>query len=668
MGHQGHEQVYLSLSRKELQGLCKQHGLPANRSNIDLARSLESLFRRTNSSQSQSKEALDMLPSSESKPKDQNNYSRETDTDFGREYVARKNSSKAGTYRRIACLKESVKRDSLTANQLEIDCQVTNQSTEQAFDRVANVGSACPSNYGTTEDFGGSTSGPGNPHHLSATDVQDIVACPQSSLQCHEICNRNISGKISELKNNHHSLQSSVATSSGMCSLPLAPCGPKKFGECFPGSGFVTPNATISPVPPAFQFFVASEDGVNLFVDLCSTPSDWIRSLKDEVCISQESYHRKSLTIRHEIKCLSDATKNLKTSTDIIEADSQLRGSGSSSGCVNSSLSSISEICNSVAQPANNDTPRSSVLTSNRSPVVLSGRLDEVSHVVSLSSSCTAYAYVKNFMVSDILPCPGAVPNSDGNFLLLERSNASPLDGSLSKSSCKLQVNLEADRLKKFDQMEHQTLEAGSVCSQDIEEGFSGHMSESASEKSSLSLSSERCEISGPLDTCSNQNHSGGCQLSPTSDSKKVNLLEHANHKRAKSTPCQIHSRQKLACPLNDMELDESQLTNQMLDQHACVNPVPEITASTFSKELESGFSSKETEDPECPHSIKLLVKTCKRSHILEHEDFQSKKQQTSGENRNGAAFNLRSAKAYLKESNCDPLVLPRRSIRLMSK
>lgn len=45
MGRLEHEEIYLSLSRKELQGLCKQHGLPANRSNIDLAGSLESLFR-----------------------------------------------------------------------------------------------------------------------------------------------------------------------------------------------------------------------------------------------------------------------------------------------------------------------------------------------------------------------------------------------------------------------------------------------------------------------------------------------------------------------------------------------------------------------------------------------------------------------------------------------
>ncbi|XP_068661572.1 uncharacterized protein [Aristolochia californica] len=38
---------------------------------------------------------------------------------------------------------------------------------------------------------------------------------------------------------------------------------------------------------PSFQFYVSSEEGINLFVDLTSSPSSWIKSLKDEVNICQ---------------------------------------------------------------------------------------------------------------------------------------------------------------------------------------------------------------------------------------------------------------------------------------------------------------------------------------------------------------------------------------------
>lgn len=36
--------------------------------------------------------------------------------------------------------------------------------------------------------------------------------------------------------------------------------------------------------PASFQFFVTSDEGINLFVDLNSGPADWVLSLKDEIC------------------------------------------------------------------------------------------------------------------------------------------------------------------------------------------------------------------------------------------------------------------------------------------------------------------------------------------------------------------------------------------------
>ncbi|MQL83032.1 hypothetical protein Taro_015516 [Colocasia esculenta] len=634
----------------ELQGLCKQHGLPANRSNIDLARSLESLFRRTNFSPSQPEEGFDVLPFPEPKPKDQPKSFKETDKGFGREYITRKNSSKAGTYRRIACLKESAgqeKRDFQTANQLDNDIQVTKRVSDKALDRVANTVSSCPSSNAITEDVGCSTSGPSTSslQHLFATGVQDTTTCHPLGLPCHGMFNRNGCDKISDLKNKYSSMQSPVVTRRRLCSLPLAASRIKKFGDCFPGSGSFPPHAISSTVPPAFQFFVESEVGINLFIDLSSSPSDWVKSLKDEVFISQESYSRKSMALRHEIRCLGDGNKNLKTPlTEITGTETQQKGSGGSTGCVNSSLSSVSEICNSVAHPTNDDTARFLALTSNRSVVSLSGHLEEIGQVIS--SACTANADTKNLMICDMLSCPGDVdtlpPNSTGNSFLLEKANASPHNGFPSKSSCNSQGNLQAERGQKLDLVEHQTLEAGSVCSQDAEEGFLDHTSESASEKSSFSFFNERCEMSRSFDTCSNENHIRYCQLSLVTSSSGMKLLDIANHDEGKLTTYQAPTQRKLDCRVNNTELD-GELTNHILEQLACSNAgnhVLEVEASTSNTEL-------------------LSAKACKRSHISElHEDFQNKRPHVNGENQMGVAMNLRSTKSYLKESNSDPVVL----------
>lgn len=45
MGRQESLEFYLNLSRKELQGLCKGSNLPANRSHVQLAKSLVSHFK-----------------------------------------------------------------------------------------------------------------------------------------------------------------------------------------------------------------------------------------------------------------------------------------------------------------------------------------------------------------------------------------------------------------------------------------------------------------------------------------------------------------------------------------------------------------------------------------------------------------------------------------------
>ncbi|MBA0817683.1 hypothetical protein Gohar_022278, partial [Gossypium harknessii] len=86
-------------------------------------------------------------------------------------------------------------------------------------------------------------------------------------------------------------------TNVGACSNEAAFC-----------SSINTP--TLSP----FQFHVSSEEGINLYVDLNSNPSDWVEKLKGEVSICQEMYHSKSQSFHKEHGCFGESSKPVKDS------------------------------------------------------------------------------------------------------------------------------------------------------------------------------------------------------------------------------------------------------------------------------------------------------------------------------------------------------------------
>lgn len=66
-------------------------------------------------------------------------------------------------------------------------------------------------------------------------------------------------------------------------------------------------------IPASFQFYVRSEEGINLFVDFNTNTSDWINSLKDEVSIQQKTHRTNSWTICNEVKDARNITKSLES-------------------------------------------------------------------------------------------------------------------------------------------------------------------------------------------------------------------------------------------------------------------------------------------------------------------------------------------------------------------
>ncbi|KAJ4723434.1 Chromatin structure-remodeling complex subunit like [Melia azedarach] len=71
---------------------------------------------------------------------------------------------------------------------------------------------------------------------------------------------------------------------------------------------------TIETTSPSFEFYVCSEEGINLCVDLNSNPSDWIKKLKSEVNICENMCHNKSPSFHQELGRFGESNKQTKSS------------------------------------------------------------------------------------------------------------------------------------------------------------------------------------------------------------------------------------------------------------------------------------------------------------------------------------------------------------------
>ncbi|PIA29701.1 hypothetical protein AQUCO_05800069v1 [Aquilegia coerulea] len=67
-------------------------------------------------------------------------------------------------------------------------------------------------------------------------------------------------------------------------------------------SNFVSSKAVDMKLAPSFEFHVRCEEGINLFVDLNSSPSDWIKNLNNGVCIHPVVPNNKSWALHDELR------------------------------------------------------------------------------------------------------------------------------------------------------------------------------------------------------------------------------------------------------------------------------------------------------------------------------------------------------------------------------
>uniref|UniRef100_A0A5B7A9Y6 SAP domain-containing protein n=2 Tax=Davidia involucrata TaxID=16924 RepID=A0A5B7A9Y6_DAVIN len=83
-------------------------------------------------------------------------------------------------------------------------------------------------------------------------------------------------------------------------------------GAC-PAENAFNSSMKSSTEVPSFEFYVRSEEGINLFVDLNSSPSDWSKILENEVCTCQTVHENKFRSFREELELLGNSNKQMKS-------------------------------------------------------------------------------------------------------------------------------------------------------------------------------------------------------------------------------------------------------------------------------------------------------------------------------------------------------------------
>ncbi|XP_027341375.1 uncharacterized protein LOC113854543 [Abrus precatorius] len=116
-------------------------------------------------------------------------------------------------------------------------------------------------------------------------------------------------------------------------------CGPVETGVSSTEKGFNSLKATTEP--RSFEFYVWSDEGINLRIDLNSSPSDWTNRFRNEVCASENVYRKESTSLWQDLGCLggksslfdvhngeSKSSPSLKLLKGATEFDQQNKGCG----------------------------------------------------------------------------------------------------------------------------------------------------------------------------------------------------------------------------------------------------------------------------------------------------------------------------------------------------
>ncbi|XP_022761660.1 uncharacterized protein LOC111307754 isoform X1 [Durio zibethinus] len=262
-----------SLSRKELQSVCKKYGLPANRSSSDMAKSLASYLENQRLGSMTAEERLygtqeDGLPLSlklQLQPEASLNSFRDAGKDC---------------YGLISCPIDRCNEGNYSQ---AVECNALGCCTVDKFYHKDGYG-------------GGSIFSQQRPQSLFVSQYND-----------NDFKNK----EFPTLCVNRNCL--SLTRDRRMNDMPQAEHKDMNVAACFNETTFPSSINAPSVSPSSFQFHVSSEEGINLYVDLNSNPSEWVEKLKSEVSICQNMSHSKFQTFHKELGRFEESSKQMKS-------------------------------------------------------------------------------------------------------------------------------------------------------------------------------------------------------------------------------------------------------------------------------------------------------------------------------------------------------------------
>ncbi|XP_062193384.1 uncharacterized protein LOC133896777 isoform X2 [Phragmites australis] len=613
MGYEESKKHLLRLSYQELQSLCKRYKLPANKTHTQLASSLALLLEASLATSST------LLTS-----------------------VKEASTCSQINHKRSPCSGRDDDRPLVHAKHKKGPQTAVDETSKRGIDTSTSI-SPVSINYGRPYCHGRSSSEPGNAHNIQSQSADGIA-------------NKSTNP---ELANEHHGPPANIidqtsapiihkcpVNDNGLVSTPLR----NTEDAIDKGSGtsdMISENAT--PV----QFFVMSDEGINLVVDLDSTPSTWAKNIKAEVCIPPHCEPGNSSSFISSLVS-KDNHITISPSGDII-VDIQSKGAESIAPSTNSSLG-LDVGDNSRSEPYLADTTTvnsvSSASTLPSTSIVLYG-YQEGAPVVS--SPCLT-ADIQNNMTSDMIA--GALdnevvpPESAVVFMRSERITASLVDASVqptghkdTMSPGKTKVSGKIGCTKNVSVADTDSLSAFS----------SGDVIRSASNEDSCPKSDGKQTVDIP----------GGAQLAHYGDTHEVRMepMEAAALKKDTgvgdrlSISCQLARQTVAKVPVADAQSDASLADYCIARNFDLTNPT---SPSAASDNAIDPLTSKRGAESAQSHDSADKNRVCDPEEL----ELEGKTPPAYGEPPRNIVLSLRSASARQTK----PSTLRRRSARLVPK
>ncbi|KAL5201517.1 hypothetical protein ABZP36_035871 [Zizania latifolia] len=600
----------LGLSYHELQYLCKQYNLPANKSHYQLASSLAFFLAKENINAAPERKTQTSLLASpsllsnvkEASTRCQDKHKRGPSSDIN-----------DGGDRPILHVKHHKGPQTPMDETLKTD-----SGTRVNFPPV-------PIKNGKADCFSHSSS------------VQGIASNVQSQ----------IAGGIGENSPTQgHAIQlNSTVMIDDEISLESSYLAPN-VGENITDNGSGSSDKISENKRDSFQFSVMSDDGIDLFVDLNCTPSTLIQSMKEQVFIIPSTYHSEPGNFSHSISSLvtKDDSSNCISSPGDITVGIQNKGAVSIAPFTNSSLGSTGGE-NSHSEPYLPDVaPVNSMSSASTFPggsLEISGSQEGVPvYSSSLTSDIQNISHITaNALNNKVLP------QDSVDFSICPERNHAPLDDvSVHATGNKDTVNpvkigcsknilvADTDRAAAFS---------------------SGDVVRSDSDENSYPTSKEKHEMISVLN---------GAQLAHNGNNHEVILENEPVEAVPVDEDISCHDRLSISCqlgrqtlakfPVTDAQSEASCADRFIAGSFKLANTTPSPAAS------DNAFSSKHGAEPAQSHDS-AYKNICDLDGL---EELESKT--PSAEPPRNIVLSLRSASAR----QIKPATLPRRSARLVPK